>query len=164
MNLSLSCHFLYDVSIHSYTHGLRSYHSVLVIDFNYDDWWVISQLTGLPKQLHVIEHQQLVPCRAECLTQDLQKHTHTASMHFTHNRYKHTHTYTQYTQTPTSVTWLCVEKKTRAKGSERPLLSAANKLRAWYMCALSWNTCFTVGHTNHIALADESRLILKLEK
>lgn len=48
--------------------------------------------------------------------------------------------------TPTSVTWLCEEKKTRAKGSERPLLSAANRLRAWYMCALSWNTCFTAGH------------------
>lgn len=49
-------------------------------------------------------------------------------------------------RTPTSVTWLCEEKKTRAKGSERPLLSAANRLRAWYMCALSWNTCFTAGH------------------
>lgn len=56
-------------------------------------------------------------------------------------------------QTPTSVTWLWVEKKTRAKGSERPLLSAANRLRAWYMCALSWNTCFTVGHTRHITLS-----------
>lgn len=49
-------------------------------------------------------------------------------------------------RTLTSVTWLCEEKKTRAKGSERPLLSAANRLRAWYMCALSWNTCFTAGH------------------
>lgn len=53
----------------------------------------------------------------------------------------------QVNRTPTSVTWLCEEKKTRAKGSERPLLSAANRLRAWYMCALSWNTCFTAGHT-----------------
>lgn len=36
-------------------------------------------------------------------------------------------------------------KKTRAKGSERPLLSAAKRLRAWYMWARSWNTCFSVG-------------------
>lgn len=36
-------------------------------------------------------------------------------------------------------------KKTRAKGSERPLLSAAKRLRAWYMWARSWNTCFSAG-------------------
>lgn len=45
---------LYDASIDS--HIVRPYHSVLVIDFNYNDWWVVSQLTGLPKQLHVIKH------------------------------------------------------------------------------------------------------------
>lgn len=43
----------------------------------------------------------------------------------------------------TSVHWLWEMKKTRAKGSERPLLSAANKLLAWYMWARSWNTCFS---------------------
>lgn len=36
-------------------------------------------------------------------------------------------------------------KKTRAKGSERPLLSAAKRLRAWYMWARSWKACFSVG-------------------
>lgn len=44
----------------------------------------------------------------------------------------------------TSVTWLCVEKKTLAKGSDNPVLSAANRLRAWYMWTLSWKICFTV--------------------
>ena len=43
----------------------------------------------------------------------------------------------------TSVHWLWEVKKTRAKGSERPLLSAANKLLAWYMWARSWKTCFS---------------------
>lgn len=43
----------------------------------------------------------------------------------------------------TSVHWLWEMKKTRAKGSERPLLSAANKLLAWYMWARSWKTCFS---------------------
>lgn len=59
---------------------------------------------------------------------------------------------------PTSVTWLCEEKKTRAKGSERPLLSAANRLRAWYMCALSWNTCFTAGHATNMLVSRWERL------
>lgn len=99
-------------------------------------------------------------------------HTHQLSMHIIQT---HTHTHIIYTCVhmygPTSVTWLCVEKKTRAKGSERPLLSAANRLRAWYMCALSWNTCFTVGHTqthtHHInwqSISFVSNLIVKLEK
>ena len=52
------------------------YHRVLVIDFNYNDWWIVSQLAGLPKQLHIVKHQQLVPCRAKSLAQDLQ-HTYT---------------------------------------------------------------------------------------
>lgn len=138
-----------------YTHRLRSYHSVLVIDLHYDDWWVIPQLAGLTKQLHVVEHQQLVPCGAECLTQDLQTRT---STQFTHDQYTRTHI---RQQTPTSVTWLCVEKKTRAKGSERPLLSAANRLRAWYMWALSWNTCFTVRHARHITVSGDQLLCFK---
>lgn len=135
---------LLDTFCHSHTHRWRSYHSVLVIDFNYNDRWVVSQLAGLPKQLHVVKHQQLVPCRAQRLTQDLQTHTHTSTQFTQIQSKRHAHTHS-----PTSVTWLCVEKKTRAKGSERPLLSAANRLRAWYMCTLSWNTCFTVGHTSY---------------
>lgn len=45
----------------------------------------------------------------------------------------------------TSVHWLWEMKKTRAKGSERPLLSAAKRLLAWYMWARSWKTCFSAG-------------------
>lgn len=44
----------------------------------------------------------------------------------------------------TSVHWLWLMKKTRAKGSESPLLSAAKRLRAWYMWARSWKACFSV--------------------
>ncbi len=74
-------------------------------------------------------------------------HTHPLSL-LTVSTNIHAFCACKHTHGPTSVTWLCVEKKTRANGSERPLLSAANRLRAWYMCALSWNTCFTVGHTH----------------
>lgn len=58
----------------------ESYHSILVIEFNYNDWWIVSQLAGLPKQFHIVEHQQLVPCRAKSLVQDLQ-HTHINSVY-----------------------------------------------------------------------------------
>ena len=121
------------------------YHRVLVIDFNYNDWWIVSQLAGLPKQLHIVKHQQLVPCRAKSLAQDLQHtYTHINSVYLpflslvviqAHTR-TNSQIYTHF-ESLTSVTWLCVEKKTLAKWAERPLLSAANRLRAWYMCALS---------------------------
>jgi hypothetical protein len=48
-----------------------------------------------------------------------------------------------------------VEKKTLAKGSERPLLSAANRLRAWYIWTLSWKICFTVEGEDSQALINE---------
>lgn len=82
---------LNDASIHS--HGVRPYHSVLVVDFNHNDWWVVPQLTGLPKELHIVKHQQLVPCRAKSLAQDLQ-HTHTyyLSLHTHHISDTNTHT------------------------------------------------------------------------
>lgn len=55
-----------------FTGGLRPYHSVLIIDLHHNDWRVVSQLAGLPEQLHVIKHQQLVPRGAKRLAQDLQ--------------------------------------------------------------------------------------------
>lgn len=41
----------------------------------------------------------------------------------------------------TFVVWQWERNVTLAKGSESPLLSAAMRPRAWYMCALSWKTC-----------------------
>lgn len=41
----------------------------------------------------------------------------------------------------TLVVWLWDMKVTRAKGSDRPVLSAAIRPRAWYMWHLSWNEC-----------------------
>lgn len=44
----------------------------------------------------------------------------------------------------TFVVWHWDRNVTLAKGSESPLLSAAMRPRAWYMCALSWKTCWAV--------------------
>lgn len=53
------------------------YHCVLIIDFNDNNWRVISQLAGLSKQLHILKDQQLVPCRAQGLWQHLEKNPKT---------------------------------------------------------------------------------------
>lgn len=44
----------------------------------------------------------------------------------------------------TFVVWHWDRNVTLAKGSESPLLSAAMRPRAWYMCALNWKTCWAV--------------------
>ena len=117
----------------------NSYHCVLIVDFNDNNGRVMSQFAGLSKQLHVLKDQQLVPCWTQCLSQHLGRGQSTLMK--TRNLLGSVPDET----TLTSVTWLCVEKKTLAKGSDRPVLSAANRLRAWYMWTLSWKICFTVG-------------------
>lgn len=47
------------------------YHCVLIIELNDNNRRVISQFTGLPKQLHILKNQQLVPRGAEGLSQHL---------------------------------------------------------------------------------------------
>lgn len=54
-----------------FSQGLSPYHSVLVVDLHHNDGRVVSQLAGLPEQLHVVKHQQLVPRGAQRLAQDL---------------------------------------------------------------------------------------------
>lgn len=49
------------------------YHCVLIIELNDNNRRVISQFTGLPKQLHILKNQQLVPRGAEGLSQHLQE-------------------------------------------------------------------------------------------
>lgn len=49
------------------------YHCVLIIDFNDDNRRVVSQFSGLSKQLYVLKDQQLVPCRAQSLRQHLDR-------------------------------------------------------------------------------------------
>lgn len=44
----------------------------------------------------------------------------------------------------TFVVWQWERNVILAKGSESPLLSAAMRPRAWYMCALSWKICRSV--------------------
>lgn len=79
----------YAASILSFLRN-RSYHSVLIIDFNHDNRGVVSQLTGLPKQLHIIKHQQLIPCWAKCLTQNLQcTQAHITVSVVKYNKHKH---------------------------------------------------------------------------
>lgn len=93
----VSCLKAQSFIIFIFTHRWKSYHSVLVIDFNHNDRWVVSQLRGLPEELHIIKHQQLVPCRAERLTQDLHTHTHKHTRVRLHKiievicKYKHTY-------------------------------------------------------------------------
>lgn len=58
----------------------------------------------------------------------------------------------------TFVVWQWERNVTLAKGSESPLLSAAMRPRAWYMCALSWKTCLSVdGYGEGQALVGCSR-------
>lgn len=52
---------------------MSTYHSILIIDLYDNDWWVVSQLTSFPVELHIIKHQQLVPGGTERLVQDLQR-------------------------------------------------------------------------------------------
>lgn len=49
------------------TERAHSYHGVLVVDFDDNDGGVIPQLVGLAIQLQVVEHQHLVPGRAQGL-------------------------------------------------------------------------------------------------
>lgn len=49
------------------------YHSVLVVDLDDDDGGVIPHLVSFPVQLHVVEHQQLVPGWAKGLVENLEK-------------------------------------------------------------------------------------------
>ena len=93
-----------------------SYHSVLVVDLHHDDGGVIPQLAGLPEQLHVVKHQQLVPGGTQRLTQHLQTVAHSleaaAAYHHPEScMYTNTHTHTYPTheshiisRTPTAVT------------------------------------------------------------
>lgn len=112
-----------------------SHHCVLIIKFNDNNRRVVSQFTGLPKELHVLKNQQLVPRRTQRLRQHLRKKWRVS--------YRCRRAGSIKSGGLTSVTWLCVEKKTLAKGSDRPVLSAANRLRAWYMWTRSWKICFT---------------------
>lgn len=47
------------------------HHCVLIIELNDNDGGVVSQFSGLSKQLHVLKDQQLVPSRAQSLSQHL---------------------------------------------------------------------------------------------
>lgn len=116
-----------------------SHHCVLIIKFNDNNGRVISQFAGLSEQLHVLKNQQLVPSWTQRLRQHLRGETFCPSVFMQMEKALVKKKFWELT----SVTWLCVEKKTLAKGSDRPVLSAANRLRAWYMWTRSWKICFT---------------------
>lgn len=126
----------------------KSHHCILIIDFNNNDGGVVSELAGFTKQLHVLKDQQLVPRWAQCLSQNLNRGPSKRRWRrFCAPRREECSAF--FLSALTSVTWLCVEKKTLAKGSDRPVLSAANRLRAWYMWTLNWKICFTVTQCKH---------------
>lgn len=51
----------------------NTHDSVLVIDLDDDYRRIVSQFTSLAIELHIIEHQQLIPCRTQRLIQDLRE-------------------------------------------------------------------------------------------
>lgn len=50
---------------------ISTHDSVLIIDLDDDYRRIISQFTSLTIELHIIKHQQLIPCRTQRLIQDL---------------------------------------------------------------------------------------------
>lgn len=60
----------------------------------------------------------------------------------------------------TLVTWHCVEKRTLAKGSDRPSLSAANRPRPWYRWHRSWKYLLSAERERGRPLHDQVQIQL----